>query len=252
MTQELATLCGFTNPDKCTNHGTKAYTTTIMSNAAVPIPLTTRLARQSHSKEISAAPYGRENQVSERRLQDGMSAMPTNPDIVALNGTCINPHAPPLPKQNPHIPPLPKQPIPLSPPPPKVTPVQPRKSPIDCTVHSREIEIISLNRQLEIITKEKIALQLKQAGEDDSLSTKKLEIEELQDEVRTYKRKYDVMFTEFTIFKDKEKEELYRKKEEASRDAMTKAMNAIITQNNIAFREELKRDRDAAKICIIM
>jgi len=102
MTQELANLYAFNNPDKCSNHRTKAYTTTIMSNVAVPIPLEAQLALQSHSKEIYAGSYGRANKISEKRLQDGMCAIPINPEIVALNGTCNNPLA--LPRPIPSIP----------------------------------------------------------------------------------------------------------------------------------------------------
>ena len=82
--------------------------------------------------------------------------------------------------------------------------------------------------------------------------SKNLEIQELKDKLKTHKHKHDKMMEELTIFKEKEKEDLFRKKEEASREAMTTAMNAIISQNNIALRQELKRDRNAAKICIIM
>ena len=67
--------------------------------------------------------------------------------------------------------------------------------------------------------------------------SKNLEIQELKDKVKTHKRKHDEMMEELTIFKEKEKEDLFRKKEEASRKAMTTAMNAIISQNNVALRQ---------------
>ena len=51
---------------------------------------------------------------------------------------------------------------------------------------------------------------------------------------------------------EEENEDLFWKKKESSRQAMTTEMNAIISQNNIALRQDLKRNRDAVKICIFM
>merc|ERR1711935_758974 len=129
MTQQLAHQCNFKNPDTCTNHGSKAYASTSMSNASIPIPLETQLARQGHKTVVSARPYGRSNEVSEKRLQDGLCAMSTNSTILSLNATCTNPHAPP--SCTPFFS--------------RVTPLQPTKSPIQC----RELEIIALQKQLD-------------------------------------------------------------------------------------------------------
>mmetsp|Transcript_36619 Transcript_36619/g.43762 ORF Transcript_36619/g.43762 Transcript_36619/m.43762 type:complete len:146 (-) Transcript_36619:169-606(-) len=138
MTQHLAHQCNFKTPEKCTNSGSKAYTSTIMSNASVPILLETQFARQGHKTVVSTQPYGRSNMISEKRLQDGLCAMPTNSEIVSLSATCTNPHAPP--SSTPSIS--------------RVTPSQLTKSPIQC----RELEIITLQKQLDTLTKEKIAL----------------------------------------------------------------------------------------------
>lgn len=93
--QELAHQYNFINPDKCTNHGSKTYTTAIMPNALVPIPLKTQLTCQGHKTGVSACPYGRSNNTSEKSLHDGLCAMPTNSKIGSLNASCTNPHAPP-------------------------------------------------------------------------------------------------------------------------------------------------------------
>lgn len=44
MTQELVYLCNFINPDKYINHRSNAFTSTIMSDANIRIPLETQLA----------------------------------------------------------------------------------------------------------------------------------------------------------------------------------------------------------------
>ena len=78
MTKELARLCSFTNPGRCTNHENKAPAITIMNNANVPIPKEAQLAHQGHKHEVCARPYGRINNVTQKMLQDGLCAMPIN------------------------------------------------------------------------------------------------------------------------------------------------------------------------------
>ena len=232
MTPNIARLCRLTNPDKCTNHGSKDYASTIMSNALVLIPLETQLARQGHTSVVSARPYGRANDISEKRLQDGLCAMPTNSKIVSLNATCTNPHDPPTSTPQ------------LS----RVTPVhvQSTKSPIE----SRELEIINLQKQLESLTKEKISLLMRVCNTQAEGGSYRLKgdktILELKQDSNAAKPKFDDMMQELTVFKVKAKEEAI-KREEESREALTAAMSAIIAKNNDNLRLEMKRDRDAEK-----
>ena len=58
-------ICGFDNPDKCTNRGNRALATTIMEISNANVPTKTRLARQRHTSEKSAALYPRNNPVAE-------------------------------------------------------------------------------------------------------------------------------------------------------------------------------------------
>lgn len=87
--------------------------------------------------------------------------------------------------------------------------------------------------QLKSITKEKIALTLKLCNaqvEGAIVSCQQIfKIRELTDNVQKHKRKYDEMMEELTIFKEKEKEEVLWKKEEASREALTTVMSALFS-----------------------
>ena len=176
-------------------------------------------------------------------MQDGLCAIPTNPNIASLNASCTNPHAPPA----------------ATPSFSRVTPVQHTKSPLQ----ARELEIITLQKQLEALTKENIKLTLslceEQAEADDYKRECEVKIRDLEKSAESNKRKYDEMNGELTSFKEKAEEEAAKKKEEESRKAMTDAMSAtmlsMIEKNNENLRLERRRELsevDSNHKCFLM
>ena len=148
--------------------------------------------------------------------------------------------------------------------------MQHTKSPLQ----ARELEIITLQKQLEALTKEKIKLTLSLCEEqaeaddykrecevkiDDYKRECEVKIRDLEKSAESNKRKYDEMNGELTSFKEKAEDEAAKKKEEESRKAMTDAMSAtmlsMIEKNNENLRLERRRELsevDSNHKCFLM
>lgn len=95
MGVELAHLCGFVNPNKCTNYGAKALGVIILQNAPNHILKNKRLHHQGHKGDSNGCPYFRDNDMAGKRLQDSLTGnfipqLTTNPTI-NVDSSALNP-----------------------------------------------------------------------------------------------------------------------------------------------------------------
>ena len=87
LNKKMALCCGFDNWEKCTNHGNRAYGSTMLEQARVPEHERARWARQKSSK--SQVPYVRQTNTSLNRQLAGIHGSTSyKPDVLS----------PPLPK----------------------------------------------------------------------------------------------------------------------------------------------------------